>query len=346
MGRIYKRGKVYWHQFRGRRRSLQTGDRKAAELAAALRERRAADPTYRPEDHTTLDGALREFKRKQAERGRAPETLDMYETHFGHLTRVLGNDTPIAELDAAEVDRYLTARHGEGASSQTRWKELCTLRGTLKLMRRHRKYPHPLDEVMPEDFAGRSSAAGTAFLTEAQLQKLMGKLQPKRAAVCAFIVATGADLGSIEVAQKKDIDLKKGLALVRGTKNKNRWRTVPILEPFRELLETSMQFMPFATWGNVRRDLAAACRRAKVPKVTPRDLRRSHGKILRLRGIEPQLIAPMLGHADARMVERVYGKLEPAELAKLIGQRLSGTKKVRRRPTPKRAPRKKTGGDK
>lgn len=331
MGRIYKRGKVYWHQFRGKRKSLHTSDRTAAQLAANFRERRAADPTYRPADNTTLDGALKEFKRRQAERGRAPETLDMYETHFGHLTRVLGNDTPIATIDAVEVDRYLSKRHAEGASSQTRWKELCTLRGTLKLMRRHRKYPHPLDEVMPEDFAGRSSEPGKAFLTEAQVQKLISKLSPHRAAVVAFIVATGADLGSVEVAKKKDIDLKGGMALVRGTKNKNRWRTVPILEPFRELLTTSMQFMPFKPWGNVRRDLTAACKRAKVPRVSPRDLRRSHGKILRLRGIEPQLIAPMLGHADARMVERVYGKLDPKELGTLIGQRLSGTKRVQKR---------------
>lgn len=336
MGRIYKRGKVYWHQFHGKRYSLQTTDRTAAELAAQLAERRRADPTYRPKDNTSLESALREFKRKQAERGRAPETLNMYETHFGHLTRILGNDTPIATVDAREVDRFLSQRHSEGASSQTRWKELCSLRGALKLMRRHRRYPHPLDEVMPEVFEGRSSKPGTAFLTEAQLKKLLGKLDPKRGAVCAFIVATGADLGSIEVAERKDVDLKRGFVLVRGTKNKNRWREVPILDPFRPLLEAALPFMPFARWGNVRRDLAAACRRAKVPKVTPRDLRRSHGKILRLKGIEPQLIAPMLGHADARMVERVYGKLEPAELARLIGQRLSGTRKVRRSPTSKR----------
>ena len=30
------------------------------------------------------------------------------------------------------------------------------------------------------------------------------------------------------------------------------------------------------------------------------------------------LIAPLMGHADSRMVERVYGRLEPAALAQLI----------------------------
>ena len=79
------------------------------------------------------------------------------------------------------------------------------------------------------------------------------------------------------------------------------------------------------------RDIRAACRRASIPEVTPRDLRRSHAKILRALGVEPHLIAGMLGHADSRMVERVYGRLAPAELGALVlGQVKRGTPEVRK----------------
>lgn len=42
---------------------------------------------------------------------------------------------------------------------------------------------------------------------------------------------------------------------------------------------------------------------------------------LRKAGVEPSLIAAVLGHADARMVERVYGRIEGAELGAAIEAR-------------------------
>lgn len=49
--------------------------------------------------------------------------------------------------------------------------------------------------------------------------------------------------------------------------------------------------------------------------------RRSHSKLLRARGVEPQLIAPMMGHRDSRMVGIVYGRLAPETLGALVSQR-------------------------
>ena len=62
----------------------------------------------------------------------------------------------------------------------------------------------------------------------------------------------------------------------------------------------------FRPWGNVRHDLASASRRAGIEPVTLNDLRRTCATWLREGGIEPHLIAAVLGHADSRMVERVY----------------------------------------
>ena len=251
---------------------------------------------------------------------------------------VLGQHTLLSRIDAEALDGYVRQRHEEGAAESTIYKECNTLAGGLKLARRHRKYPYALDEVMPTVCG--ASPPGKTHLVRAEVDKLLAVLTPKRAAVVAFIVATGADWRSVADAKAEDFDLKRRSILVRGTKNEKRWRTIPILEPFKDLAEIAVAAVPFEPWGSVRRDLAVACRKAKVTKITPRDLRRSHGSILRQMGIEPHLISKMLGHADSRMVERIYGQLPPEALGKLMAARLPkprkprGTKEVQRPPEP------------
>lgn len=320
MPRLYKRGQIWWYQFRGGRYSTHCTDKKAAELESREIERRVADPTYRAANQATLGHVYPDFVAQQQQRKRSAGTLKMYETHMAHLNRVFGSTASLASLNAARLDGYVKTRHGEGAQSPTIHKELTTLRGVLKLARRHGLFPHALDEVMP--LVEGASEPGTRHLTEQQVPKLLAHLAPKRAAFCAFIVATGADLASVESAELGDVDLKTGTILVRGTKTNHRWRTVPILKPFAKLAERAAKGLPFEPWGNVRRDLEVACRRAKVPRVTPRDLRRTHGSILRQRGVEPHLIGKMLGHADSRMVEKVYGQLPADALGKLLSARV------------------------
>ncbi len=71
----------------------------------------------------------------------------------------------------------------------------------------------------------------------------------------------------------------------------------------------------FGALGNIRRDLIAACRAAKIAPCSPNDLRRTHSHWLRAEGVPLELVAPMMGHASTRMVQTVYGKLSADELA-------------------------------
>lgn len=341
MPNLYKRGRIWWYQFRGERYSTKCTDKKAAEFEAREIERRVADPTYRASHQTALADVYPGFIAQQQQRGRSAGTLKMYETHLAHLGRVFGEAASLGSLNAARLDGYVATRHNEGAQSPTIHKELTTLRGMLKLARRHGTYPFALDEVMP--LVNGASKAGTRHLTDQQVPKLLANLPPKRAAFVAFIVATGADLSSVETAEVGDIDLRAGTILVRGTKTNHRLRTVPILKPFAKLAERAARGLPFEPWGNVRRDLEVACRHAKVPRVTPRDLRRTHGSILRQLGVEPHLIGKMLGHADSRMVEKVYGQLPADALGKLLGMRVGRTPATQSTPRKLSAPKNKGG---
>jgi integrase len=188
-----------------------------------------------------------------------------------------------------------------------------------------------LDEVFPKLATGYVPLERR--LTEAQLVQLIGHLPPERAAVCAFIAATAADWSSVELAEPEDFDVQRNRAHVRGTKNEHRRREVAVVLPlFRRLLKLAAPHAPFRRWPNAVRDLAVACRTLEIPRVTPRDLRRTHGYILRAHGVEPHLIARSMGHATSTMVERVYGKLPTDAFETLLVARL-GTRRAQRKPT-------------
>ncbi len=262
--RLYKRGKIYWAQFHGKRVSLGVSDPKAAELAFKELQRQHADPAYRASNEAaTLSAALKTFTAAQAQRGRAQGTLVMYDRHIGHLARVLGDSTPLARIDAREIDHYLEVRHREGAARQTQWKELCTLRGALKLARRHKLYPFALDEVMPLAFEGRESAPGERHLLMPAVKRLLTALPPERAAVVAFIVATGSGLSrGLRRNAARRHRLQGGSRARAREQNGVPGSDGSDLGAFSGALEACRKGMPFQPWGNVRRDLEVACRRA------------------------------------------------------------------------------------
>jgi integrase len=333
----YWRGRVAWIQFQGRRYSLRVTDPEAALLAAQREHRKAADPAYEAAHERTLSDTAQDWLNAaptDANRRKppAPETLTMYGVHIGHFVRLLGGATRLAAIDAAAVDRYIAARRREhiGKSekrtvgARTVDKELGTLRQILRYAMRRGWYHRPLEAVLPET-AGGTYEPGTRWLPLEGVRLLLAQLEAPRAATCAYIVATGADWSAVERAEQFDLGTRTWCSrtvLVRGTKNPKRWAEVPVLPFFGELLEQPRAWLvargSFPPWGNSVRDLAGACLRAGVPRVTPRDLRRSHGKILRARGVSPHLIGGMLRHSDSRMAELVYAAIEPEDLGRLV----------------------------
>lgn len=240
-----------------------------------------------------------------------------------HLTRLMGSDTPLSQVGPAEVDRFITARLTEKASRSTIYKELVTLRGALRLARRRGEYARSVEEVMPLDFSV-TYRPKTRVLSLDEIKRVGAKLPVARAAVFYFLLATGATYPSeVTKLRKSDIDTSKWLVLLRGTKRETRHRRVPIVAYARDWLRAALPYVPFERWSNIRRDLHIACDAAQIPRFSPNDVRRTFGTLLRAHGVEPQLIAPAMGHADSRMVERVYGRLVPEQLASLLEQRIS-----------------------
>jgi integrase len=324
-----------WLQYRGRH-SLRTKDRDTARQRARDLRRRLDDPANAAAHVTTIAQACEAFRDYAATgqnraRPPSPETFEMYEYHFAHWCRILGRDSPIASVNASGVDRYIAQRRREHVGPEPKHgmpdrrrtvkagtvdKELGTMRQILRLGLRRGWYHLPLERVMPES-AGGEYVPLTRALTLEEVPRLLAELEPGRAATCAYVVALGADWCAVERATALDCGTAEWCAtavLVRGTKNPRRWASVPVVPPFGEFVDLARAWLAsvgrFPRWSgpNRCRDLAAACKRAGLPRITIRDLRRTHGQILSDRGVPPYLIAEMLRQADSRMAERVYGQ--------------------------------------
>jgi integrase len=222
---------------------------------------------------------------------------------------------------ADKVDDYIACRRGEGASESLISKELVTLRAALRIAKRRGIWQDDVQAIIPVAFAPEY-VPKTRYLTTSEMQRLLPELTKDRAARVAFIVATSARWSESERARRSHVADDCSNVEIAGTKTKTGKRNVPIVHPAaRDLLRYAVANgggkgdRLFTSWTNVRRDLHAACSRAKITPCSPNDLRRTFAHWLRHEGVPNDLIAPAMGHADTRMVERVYGKLSPSELA-------------------------------
>lgn len=308
-------------------RSTRCTDRRAAERVVAQWERDAADPRASKARQATLRQALQlvlDRADRLAQTGRrSVSTASFYDAKIAVLAKLLDPDKTklLASLCADDLDRYVATRREQGVLDTTIAKEIGALRLALKLATRTGLWVGDRAAVLPE-LEDAAYVPRTRWLTHEEVQRLLAELVADRGARVAFIVATGARWSETESTTRAQVD--GAIVHLRGTKTAASDRLVPLaLESQRQLLEYALSHAEgdlFTPWASVRRDLAAACRRAKIAPCTPNDLRRTFTHWLRGAGAPSDLVALAMGHADSRMVERVYGRLVGAELASALGR--------------------------
>lgn len=332
--RLFRRGGegawyAWWYGPDGARhqRSTKQLDRKAAEAVAREWERASADPAVAASHAATVCKALTAFVEQVREEARAGHgslvTADFYAKKSGHPLRILGSDTPLAKIDAATMDAYVSTRRGEGASEHTLSKELTTVRQALDLARRRGKYT--LDPAIVVPKVSARYVPCERWLTVDEVRRLLSTLTPDHAAQVAWMCAVGGDWSAVARALRSDVTGDGQYVRVRGSKKATRDRVVPlVLDASRELLEFALEHAEgkgdalFTPWGKVNRDLEAACVRVSIAKCSPNDFRRTLGHWLRAAGVPPHLIAQVLGHSTSAMAERVYARPSPAVLGELL----------------------------
>jgi integrase len=250
---------------------------------------------------------------------KAEGTRDMYRKKGRRLLKTLGNPF-VNEIDAAMLDKYITRRRSEepehgGAADHTIQKELITVRRALKYALKSKtlhELPH-WPEFSP-DYVPRKT-----WLTVEQFESMCAELEPGRVLWASLAALAGCRAGEAERVAWEMVDFKANRIRVPGSKtDASKDRPVPIAPALRAKLlavpKSDRLGLVAGRWGNVRRDLHAACVRAGVPKVSPNDLRRTFASWLVQNGAPPLTVAALMGHTTTRMIEKVYGKLSAENL--------------------------------
>lgn len=319
MGKLYRRHSTgnYYGDFttpEGRRvqRSLGTKDKVVAKERLRLAEL-GATPDSRGKKQRLMDaidgmiGAMHD---------KADATKDMYREKGRRLLKSLGNPF-VNDISLSMLDRYIALRrskdeqHGN-ATDHTIQKELITVRRALKYAIRNKAL-----HVMPTwpEFSANYEPRKT-WLTTDEFEKMCSELEPDRRLWASLAALGGMRAGEVERITWED--LAGRLMHVPGTKTESSKRPVPIVPALRHRLDAvprgQRKGRVVEPWGNVRRDLHAACRRAGVKLVSPNDLRRTFASWLVQQGAPLLTVAALMGHTSTRMLEKVYGKLSQANL--------------------------------
>jgi len=236
----------------------------------------------------------------------------MYLQKARHLLRLLGRDRDAHALRLEDVDEYIRAREQEGAHGGTVYKEIVTLRQALKWAVRRKHFvgdPATIIPPLKNEYEPRRRHLGIE-----EFGKLLYELLQHRRCWTIVTVYTGARRSDVERLVGEDhVDLANGWVRLPGTKTKLSDRTVPIAAGLRAYLESvpaaQRSGRVVAPWSSVNHDLAAACARACIGKISPNDLRRSYASWLKQGGEDSMVVARLLGHTSTQMVERVYGHL-------------------------------------
>ena len=320
-----------WHAYfvdrEGRRFRKTTGetDKRRASFVADEWYRKHADPTYQAANSTSIQeasGRLIEAL-KRAKRSKAT-TDHFYPTKLSHIARVLLPDTPLARIDAKLVDGYIATREEEGAVAHTIAKELTALRQLLKHARRRGEFDKELSQVMPIGFA-TGYVPRTRRLTIPEARQLIEELPGDVKRYVAYVCCTTARDAAVGRARGRDLT-EHGIH-VHDRKTKGSTRVVPLnamTAPFAayafEGIGADEPVCPGIT--SVRHAFDRATRRLKIAHVSPNDLRRSVAHWLLERGVPRDAAAAFMGHANTKMLDLVYGKLDTKELGATITRAL------------------------
>lgn len=321
MGHLYQRGKVWWadytHPATSKRyqRSTRTRDKRVAaerlrqwELEAVPQARGRKQPLS--EAIATLVATLHD---------KAPGTLTMYRQKATALRKSLGDP----EVNAITLDMaqgHIDRRVAEGAAPHTISKEMIVLRRALK-----HAHKRGVLSVMPPlpDYSPKYKPRET-WLTEPQFAALLSELEPHRRLWAGLAALAGGSAGEVERCDWKETNLIEGVLRMPGTKRETRDRWVPIAPALYVLLDSvppgKRAGRLVRPWGNVRRDMHAACDRAGVPRVSPNDLRRTFASWLVQSGVDLFTVSKLMGHGSTRMVEKVYGKLSRENMQAAIAR--------------------------
>ncbi len=322
--RVYQRVGAWYidYSFEGRRvRKMIGRSREEAELAlkeANLGLPRESTSQGRDSKEVLFEKMCEEYlsyskanKRPQSYRRDQVSIANLLGAFFGR---------PISEISAFELERYKNLRRALVAPATVN-RELSCIKHMFNMavqwnllgenrLRLVKKFREP---------AGR-----VRYLDDEQLVKLVDSCANHLKPIVIMAVNTGMRKGEILTLKWADVDLEKGIIMIKNTKN-NETRILPLNKTLGTML-TAMNrnghqhvFVngkghPF---DDVKSGFASALKRAAIADFRFHDLRHTFASKLVMAGVDIRTVQELMGHKDIKMTMR-YSHLSDRHLREAV----------------------------
>jgi len=322
MGRLFKRGNIWWVAYSHRGREYRESSRSTREADAGrlLKKRlgeigrgRLVGPT---EERITFEDLATDFLRDRGIKGE--RSLRQAKARVGHLRRYFGLDR-VVDITTARIRTYIEARLQEEASPATINRDLATLSRMFSLgiqAGRLGTKPHipRLREAQPRQ----------GFLEFGEYRAIREHLPADYRDVLDFGYYSGWRRGEILRLEWQDVDRVAREIRLRPELSKNKeGRLLPFSEPLGKLIERRWQLRvigcsrvfhvkgrPVGDW---RKTWKRACREAGLPGKLFHDLRRTVVRNLVRAGVPERVAMTMTGHKTRSVFDR-YNIVSEADL--------------------------------
>ncbi len=314
MGRVFKRGAIYWIEYwhRGRQYRESSRSTKEADVRKLLKKRLGEIHGKRfvgpQEERMTFEDLAAAYLQDYEVRGlRSKETA---EARVKHVRQFFGVDRAI-DITPARLRAYQAARLGEGVEAGTINRELAALHRMFQLALKAGllstcpAFPARLEENPPRE----------GFFEHAEYLAIREHLSPDYRDMLNFAYYTGWRRQEILGLEWREVDLGGGVIRLSCERSKTKaGRVLPLSPPLREVLARRLQARRLDTplvfhkdgrpIGDWRKSWDRACTLAGLPGKRLHDCRRTMARNLVRSGVPERVAMAILGHKTRSIFDR------------------------------------------
>ena len=262
------------------------------------------------------------------------KTLKRYDGILrNHILPNLGS-TPINKIRHSDIQKLVNSWAKNGLSARSIYQHMQVLKPIFKLAEK--------DELIAKDPSKGIKTIGPNSvirnpLSPKELHCLLDAIDPRFAFLVLFAYITGFRYGELESLNIGNFEFENAAVRVTKSKTESGLRLHPLTDAERDALtnyiistgrDLSMKDEPlFITPRGKRlsyqnfhhRIWAPAVKKCGLPEVSIHDLRGSFGTQLSEAGVEPDLLAKLMGHSSPATSFKYYVKVSPEKIRSSAG---------------------------
>src|SRR5216683_6701690 len=323
MGRVFKRGTVYWvayyHRGKEYRESSESENESAAKKLlkkriAEVAQGRLIGPN---QERVTFDDLAQALLADYQINGR--RSARSARLSISHLRKFFGFDRAI-DITTDRIRAYAADRQEASAANASINRELAALKRMFSLAVQDGRLSNaPYIPSLEEDNARQG------FLDHAAFVALIANLPEYLRDPITFLYLSGWRLGEMKALEWRDVDLAGGVVHLRPEISKNKdGRLLPLSGELLEIMNRAhakrRPDCPFVFHrdgepiGDFRKAWSTACKAAGLHPILVHDLRRTAVRNMVRAGISDRVAMTLSGHKTRSVFDR-YNIVSEADLA-------------------------------